>query len=79
MKKKIRRTTEGLVYETDRYRTVISDSLEYILEVKHNYKYEPRKEVQLIKNYSIKGAYQIEAQNFKMNQLDSLLSWIVPR
>jgi|GEM_PF-6276610 len=41
--KEIRRTSETLIYEKDRFRKVINDSLEYILEVKYNYKYDPKK------------------------------------
>ena len=74
MRRRLGRQT--LIYEKDRFRKVINDSLEYILEVKYNYKYDPKKEVKLLKNYSEKGGYKIDIQDFEWSKLDSLVKWI---
>lgn len=67
-----------MIYEKDRFRKVINDSLEYILELKYNYKYDPKKEIKLMKNYTVEGVYKIDSQDFELSKLDSLIKWIAP-
>ena len=74
--KEVRRTTQGLIYEQDRYRKTIDDSVYYLLDVKYNYTRVPKFGAVVSKHQYLGDDLIVESFPQEASKLDSLLTWI---